>query len=89
MVLNYKKSQSAAYPQLTDTISSKTTIYFRKNIEKKQQVNEFSGETYSYYEYLEAKVPKVDYEKHLQEQNRADVDYIALMTGVDLEENYE
>ena len=86
MVLDYKKSQSTVYPQLIDATSSKTTIYLRKSVEQKQRTDEFSGKPYVYYEYLEAKVPKADYEKYLQEQQRADIDYIALMTGVDLEE---
>lgn len=87
MTLNYKKSESSIHPELTDTTSSKTTVYLRKNVEEKQREDEITGETYTYYEYDEAKVPKAEYEKHLQEQTRADVDYIALMTGVDLEES--
>lgn len=86
MTLNYEKSQSGTSPSPIDTTSSQTTVYLRKNVEKKQRTDEMTGETYTYYEYLEAKVSKADYEKHLQEQTRADVDYIALMTGVDLEE---
>lgn len=85
--LNYIKSESIIYPELIDAESSKATVYFRKDITQKQRTDEFSGETYTYYEYLEAKVSKADYEKHFQEQTRADVDYIALMTGIDLEEN--
>lgn len=86
MILDYKKSESEICPKSIDTESSKAVVYFRKDIEEKQRTDEFSGETYTHYEYLEAKIPKGDYEKHLQEQTRADVDYIALMTGVDLEE---
>lgn len=87
MNLEYKKSESTIYPQLIDTTSSKTTVYLRKNVEEKQREDEITDETYTYYEYLEAKVSKADYEKHPQEQTRADVDYIALMAGIDLEES--
>lgn len=85
----YRKSESSIYPQLIDTTSSKTTAYIRRNVEEKQREDEITGETYTYYEYEEAKVPKAEYEKHLQEQARADIDYIAFMTGIDLGEGYE
>lgn len=87
MNLIYQKSESTIRPEPIDVESSKVVVCFRKDIAQKQRTDEFSGETYTYYEYLEAKVPKAEYEKHLQDQTRADVDYIALMTGVDLEEN--
>lgn len=86
MTLNYKISQSTVCPQLTDTTSSKAVVYFRKDIKEKQRTDEMTGETYIYYEYLEAKVPRAGYEKHLQEQQRADIDYILLLMGEDLEE---
>lgn len=86
MTLNYKKSESSIYPELIDTTSSEKVVYLRKDVEEKQRTDEITRETYTYYEYLEAKVSKADYEKRLQEQQRADIDYIALMTGVDLEE---
>ena len=82
MNLNYKKSQSTVYPHLADTTSSKTTVYLRKNVEEKQRTDEFSGETHTYYEYQEAKVPKAEYEEYLREQMRADIDYIAAMGGM-------
>lgn len=86
MTLNYKKSESAASPPLIDAASSKKVVYLRKDIAEKQRIDPTTGQTCAYYEYLEAKIPKAQYEKHLQEQARADIDYIALMTGVDLEE---
>lgn len=85
-MLTYKKAETTILPTPIDAESSKTTVYIRKNIVKKTRTDETLGITYDYYEYDEAKIAKADYEKHLQEQTRADVDYIALMTGVDLEE---
>lgn len=82
MTLNYKKSESSVYPDLIDTTSSKTTVYLRKNAEEKQRTDEITGETYTYYEYDEAKVPKPEYEEYLREQMRADIDYIAAMGGM-------
>lgn len=93
MELNYQKSESIIYPELIDKTSSKKVVYLRKNVVEKQVKDEFSDEFYTSYEYEEAKISKKDYEEYLKEieekeikQQRADIDYIALMTGVDLDE---
>ena len=93
MKLNYVKSQSSVKPDLIDTTSSKTTVYVRQNIVENQRTDEMSGETSTFYEYQEAKLTKEEYQEYLKEleiidiqQQRADIDYIALMCGVDLEE---
>lgn len=91
MTLNYRRSESTISPPLIDTISSKKVVYIRKDIVEGQRTDELTGETCTYYEYDEAKIPKAEYEKYLREmeswesqQQRADIDYIALMTGIDL-----
>lgn len=89
MNLNYKKSESAIYPELIDATSSKKATYIRRDIVETQRTDPTTSETHTYYEYLEAKIPKEEYQAHLQQQQRADIDYIALMTGVDLEETEE
>lgn len=89
MTLTYKRSESTISPPLIDATSSKKAVYIRKGVVEKQWADELTGETYTYYEYMEAKVPKAEYEKHLQEQTRADLDYLALMMGVDLEGSEE
>lgn len=93
MKLNYVKSSSSVKPDLIDTTSSKTTVYVRQNIVENQRTDEMSGETSTFYEYQEAKLTKEEYQEYLKEleiidiqQQRADIDYIALMCGVDLEE---
>lgn len=90
MILNYKKSESLEMPKTIDTTSSKTKVYLRKNIVKKERQDEEEN-LYQYYEYDEAKLTKEEYEKYLNElafsdieRQRADIDYIALMTGVEL-----
>ena len=90
MILNYVKSQSSVKPELIDTTSSKTTVYLRKNI---IEINKDDESSTTFYEYDEAKLTKEEYNQYLKElsiidiqQQRADIDYIALMTGVDLEE---
>ena len=93
MKLNYIKSQSSVKPDLVDTTSSKTTVYIRQNIVENKKTDEMSGEETVFYEYEEAKLTKEEYQEYLKEleiidiqQQRADIDYIALMSGVDLEE---
>ena len=92
MKMNYTKSESTIKPELVDTTSSKTTVYLRKNIIEKERVDEETGEYTLCYEYDEAKLTKEEYQEYLKEleivdiqKQRADIDYIALMCGVDLE----
>ena len=89
MRLNFIKSQSSVKPDLVDTTSSKTTVYVRQNIVENQRTDEMSGETSTFYEYQEAKLTKAEYQEYLKEleiidiqQQRADIDYIMLMTGI-------
>ena len=92
MKMNYVKSESTIKPELVDTTSSKTTVYLRKNIIEKERVDEETGESTPYYEYDEEKLTKEEYQEYLKEleivdiqKQRADIDYIALMSGIDLE----
>lgn len=92
MILNYVKSQSSIKPELIDTTSSKTTVYLRKNIVEVEKTNESDNTSTTFYEYEEAKLTKQEYQEYLKEleiidiqKQRADIDYIALMSGIDLE----
>lgn len=98
MKLNFIKSQSSVKPDLVDTTSSKTTVYVRQNIVEKEKTAENTSEdndstsTTVFYEYDEAKLTKEEYQEYLKEleiidiqKQRADIDYIALMSGIDLE----
>lgn len=89
MKLNYIKSQSSVKPDLVDTTSSKVVVYLRQNIVENIKTDEMSGEETVFYEYDEAKLTKVEYQEYLKEleiidiqQQRADIDYIMLMTGI-------
>lgn len=89
MKLRYIKSQSFVKPDLIDTTSSKTTVYIRQNIVEKIKTDEKSEEETVFYEYEEAKLTKAEYQEYLKEleiidiqQQRADIDYIMLMTGI-------
>ena len=89
MKLNYIKSQSSVKPDLVDTTSSKVVVYLRQNIVENIKTDEMSGEETVFYEYDEAKLTKEEYQEYLKEleiidiqQQRADIDYIMLMTGI-------
>ena len=89
MKLNYIKSQSSVKPDLVDTTSSKVVVYLRQNIVEKIKTDEMSGKETVFYEYEEAKLTKQEYQEYLKEleiidiqQQRADIDYIMLMTGI-------
>ncbi len=89
MKLNYIKSQSSVKPDLVDTTSSKVVVYLRQNIVENKKTDEMSGEETVFYEYDEAKLTKEEYQEYLKEleiidiqQQRADIDYIMLMTGI-------
>ena len=92
MKLNYVKSQSSVKPDLIDTTSSKVVVYLRQNIVENIKTDETSGKETVFYEYEEAKLTKAEYQEYLKEleiidiqKQRADIDYIALMSGIDLE----
>lgn len=75
------KVQSAVKPLEIDDTSSQTVTYLHKDIVEK---TDDKGNTY--YEYDEIKLTKAEYQKYLIEKQRADIDYIALMADIDLEE---
>ena len=90
MKLNYIKSQSSVKPDLVDTTSSKVVVYLRQNIVENIKTDEMSGEKTAFYEYEEAKLTKAEYQEYLKEleiidiqQQRADIDYIMLMMGIE------
>ena len=92
MKMNYVKSESTIKPESIDTTSSKTTVYLRKNIIEKERMDKETGVSTKFYEYDEAKLTKEEYQEYLKEleiidiqKQRADIDYIALMSGIDLE----
>ena len=84
MKLEFYKSSSSVKPELIDTTSSKKVVYIRQNIIEKQM------DDTTFYEYEEAKLTKQEYQEYLKEleiidiqQQRADIDYIMLMTEIE------
>lgn len=91
MIIEYAKSQSSEKPDLIDQTSSKSHVYLRRNISESYR-EDMDGNNQKYYDYEEAKLTKEEYEQYINEiamldirQQRADIDYIALCVGVDLE----
>lgn len=81
--MNWYHSESATRPLETDTTSSKKYNYRRRNITEVQR--EQDGESITMYEYEECKIPKESWGLYLDTvQQRADIDYIATMTDVEL-----
>ena len=90
MKLNYVKSQSSVKPELVDTTSSKTSVYLRKDIAE-NTITDMDGNEVIMYEYDEAVLTNAEYEEYLKElevidiqQQRADIDYILMMTGLEV-----
>ena len=89
-MMTWQKSESTVRP---DTIEeTKSTVFLRRNIKETVRMDEESGDETTWYEYEEAKLSHAEYEEYMQvaeavnmRQIRADVDYIALCAGVDLE----
>ena len=68
-------------PEEVDDTSSQFVTYLHKNIVEKTDEN-----NNIFYEYDECKLTKQEYQKYLIEKQRSDIDYIALMSDIDLEE---
>lgn len=85
MQLNWKYTESTGRPLDVDDVSSPTSVFLAKDIVEKQREN-VDGEMQTYFEYQCAVLSKTEYNTYLEEQNRSDIDYIAMMSDIDLEE---
>lgn len=84
--MNWRKCESTEFPNKTDTTSSKVYNYVRKNIVEETRTYEGRDEVATIYTYDECKVPKASWDVFLQnEQNTANIDYLAMELGIDLE----
>lgn len=93
MQIKWRKAEGtqAEKPKEIDTESSPSCIYIRRNITR-QTRNQDNNEETTYWSYDEAKLTRDEYNQYVTElsvadiqQQRADIDYIALMIGLDLE----
>lgn len=81
--LEYYRSESNGRPDEIEMDSSPTTVYLRKNITTEERVEE-DGSKRTVYVYDEAKLSRQDYAIYCEENNAANIDYIAMMTDVEL-----
>lgn len=89
--MEWYKSESTVRPDEVDITSSKSTVYLRRNIKETYRTDEILDEEIIYYEYEETKITKEEYAEYLKglavidiEQQRADIDYLAIMTGIEM-----
>lgn len=82
--MEWYQSESNTMPAEVDLESSPTTVYFRRNIREVEREND-RGEKYTVYVYDEATMPKSEYASHQAYTNQANIDFIAMMTDVELE----
>ena len=85
MIITWKYAESTDRPLDVDEASSSTSVYLAKNIVEKQREDK-DGETIDYYEYQSAVLSKAEYNMYLTEKLQSDVDFLAMMTDVDMEE---
>ena len=83
--MKWYKAFSRELPKELDKTSSKVYNYVRQKIEEKTITDDTSGEEIQIYEYDEAKISKKDWDLYESvSDNAANIDYIAMMTGIDL-----
>ncbi|MBQ7562772.1 MAG: hypothetical protein IJT16_02150 [Lachnospiraceae bacterium] len=84
--MNWKRVQGSIYPPEVDTTSSKKYNYVTKNVTE-VQVEQEEGDPVILYEYDQLKINKEDWGLYLlTEKNAANIDYVAMMTDVELPE---
>lgn len=82
--------ESTEYPILKDDTSSRNWIYVRRNVRTEQRTDEATGETVTVYIFEEMKVPRDEWELYKAvERNAANIDYIAMMSDIDIDPEEE
>ena len=88
IVFTHHEGSQAERPAEIDTTSSKTVVYIRKNIERISR--EEQGEVVELWSYDEAELTPEQYWQYTVDMNQLDmrgkIEYIAMMTDVDLED---
>lgn len=86
----WKTVESMEKPVTTDTTSSKKWAYIRRKIEEHERIDEMTGDIVTYYTFEEMKISKENYPVYeLEVQNAANLDYIAMMADIDLDDDEE
>lgn len=81
-------AESGDRPETVDQVSSKKWVYVRRNIEEFEREDETDPTIKEkFYKWEEMKVSKDDWELYIMaERNTANIDYIAMMEDIELEE---
>lgn len=81
------EAEGTTRPENIDTTSSKKYNYVRKDIHTETRTDEMTGKAYTVYVWLERKIAKDDWELYKAvEKNTADIDYICMMTDIEIED---
>ena len=82
--------ESMFEPELTDSTTSRNWIYVRRNVREEQRTDEETGDTATVYIFEEMKVPRDEWELYKAvERNTANIDYIAMMSDIDIDPETE
>ena len=78
-------------PEIVDKISSKKWVYIRRNVEEFEREDETNPTIKEkFYKWEEMKIRKEDYSIYqLEIQNAANLDYLAMMNDIDLDNDEE
>lgn len=80
----WHRAEKGVRPPFEDKTSSKVYVRVAKNIEEVHYTDE-EGNEQTKFVYDEAFVKKEDYDSFKQlEQQKADIEFLSMMTGVDL-----
>lgn len=82
MNITYKHTEGSQIerPLEIDTVSSKSVIYLRKNIERVEKEDE-QGNKYEVWSYDEAKLTPEQYSLYLQEDTQSKIEYLIMMSN--------
>ena len=83
---DWKKVQGSqeTRPEELDTTSSAFYVYHRKNIERVTVEDSMTGDSYEVWQYDERKLTRDEFILESAKQTRADIDFIAAMSDLDL-----
>lgn len=89
IIYNHHEGSQATRPSAVDTTSSSSVVYLRKNIQQIEKEDPETKEIITLWGYDEAVISHEEYEELLtiaQEKARSDIDFMAIMLEVDLDE---
>lgn len=81
-----KNVESGSYPEAVKILTDKVLV--ADNVRQEQRIEEFANverESITVYIYDVTEYTKDEYISYFSERDRSDIDYIAMMTDVDLE----